>query len=68
MKSSESGVSSRAGSTIGNQALARRSQILVARERDVDQIIDTWRATEVAVAKKLLFKAVLQRRVEEVLT
>jgi len=50
-----------------DQALARRSQILVAQGKDIDQITETWRATQVAVAKKFLFKAVLQRRVEEVL-
>jgi potassium efflux system protein len=49
------------------QALARRSQILAAREKEVDQIIESWRATQAAVAKKFLFKAVLERRVEEVL-
>lgn len=50
-----------------DQALARRSQILVQQEKDIDQITATWRATQAAVAKKFLFKAVLQRRVEEVL-
>jgi small-conductance mechanosensitive channel len=50
-----------------DQALATRSQILVAQGKDIDQIMETWRATQVAVAKKFLFKAVLQRRVEEVL-
>ncbi|HEY7218477.1 MAG TPA: mechanosensitive ion channel domain-containing protein, partial [Candidatus Binatia bacterium] len=50
-----------------DQALARKSQILVAQGKDIDQIMETWRATRVAVAKKFLFKAVLQRRVEEVL-
>jgi small-conductance mechanosensitive channel len=49
------------------QALARRSQILAARDKNLDQIIGTWRATKAAVAKKFLFKAVLERRVEEVL-
>ena len=49
------------------QALAGRSQILVAQDKDIDQILETWRATQVAVAKKFFFKAVLQRRVEEVL-
>jgi small-conductance mechanosensitive channel len=49
------------------QALAGRSQILVAQDKDIDRIIETWRATQAAVAKKFLFKAVLQRRVEEVL-
>jgi small-conductance mechanosensitive channel len=50
-----------------DQALARRSQTLVAQEKNLDQIIGTWQATQAAVAKKFLFKAVLQRRVEEVL-
>jgi len=50
-----------------DQALARRSRILLAEEKDIVRIIDTWRATQLAVAKKFLFKAVLQRRVEEVL-
>ena len=50
-----------------DQALAKTSQILMAQEKEIDRIIETWRATQVAVAKKFLFKAVLQRRVEEVL-
>jgi len=49
------------------RALAGRSQILVAQDKDIDQTIETWRATQVAVAKKFFFKAVLQRRVEDVL-
>jgi small-conductance mechanosensitive channel len=49
------------------QALAGRSKILLAQERDVDRIIESWRATQAAVAKKFFFKAVLERRVEEVL-
>jgi small-conductance mechanosensitive channel len=48
-------------------ALARRSEVLAAHEKDIERIIQTWRATQAAVAKKFLFKAVLQRRVEEVL-
>ena len=50
-----------------DQALTKRSQILVAQENDVDRIIGIWRATQIAVAKKILFKAVLEKRVEEVL-
>jgi len=50
-----------------DQALAKTSQILIAREKEIDRITETWRATQAAVAKKFLFKAVLQRRVEEVL-
>jgi small-conductance mechanosensitive channel len=50
-----------------DQALARGSRILVAQEQSVGGIIETWRATQAAVAKKFLFKAVLQRRVEDVL-
>jgi small-conductance mechanosensitive channel len=50
-----------------DQALARRLQSVAAQEKDIDRIIETWRATQDAVAKKFLFKAVLQRRVEEVL-
>ena len=49
------------------QALASRSRILAAHEKDVALVTETWRATQAAVAKKFLFKAVLQRRVEEVL-
>ena len=49
------------------QALAKRSKTLAAQHRDIDQITETWRATQDAVAKKYLFKAVLQRRVDEVL-
>ena len=50
-----------------DQALAERSKLLTAKGKDIDQIIETWRATQTEVAKKILFKAVLQRRVEEVL-
>jgi len=50
-----------------DQALTVSSQFLGAQEKDIDRIVETWRATEAAVAKKFLFKAVLQRRVEEVL-
>jgi small-conductance mechanosensitive channel len=50
-----------------DQALAKRSQILVAQEREVDEITAIWRTTQAAVATKFLFKAVLQRRVEDVL-
>ncbi|MGH7833039.1 MAG: hypothetical protein ACREQK_05300, partial [Candidatus Binatia bacterium] len=49
------------------KALAGRSQVLAAQDKDIDRIIETWRATQTGVAKKFLFKAVLQRRVEEVL-
>jgi small-conductance mechanosensitive channel len=49
------------------QELARRSRTLAAQQRDVDRVIETWRATQLAVAKKFLFKAVLESRVEEVL-
>ena len=52
---------------VWEKALAGRSQVLAAHERDIDRIIKTWRATQAVVAKKFLFKAVLQRRVEEVL-
>ena len=50
-----------------DQALARRSQVLVAQAKDIDKIIETWRATQAAVAKKFFFKAVLERRVQDVL-
>lgn len=50
-----------------DQALAKRSQVLVAQGKDIDKIIETWRATQAAVAKKFFFKAVLERRVQEVL-
>jgi small-conductance mechanosensitive channel len=50
-----------------DQALARRSKTLAAQEKDVERITEIWRATQTAVAKKFFFKAVLQRRVEEVL-
>ncbi|HSK28689.1 MAG TPA: mechanosensitive ion channel domain-containing protein, partial [Candidatus Limnocylindria bacterium] len=50
-----------------DRALAERSKLLTARGKDIDQIIETWRATQAQVAKKFLLKAVLQRRVEEVL-
>jgi potassium-dependent mechanosensitive channel len=47
--------------------LAKRSQVLVAQGKDIDKIIETWRVTQAAVAKKFFFKAVLERRVAEVL-
>jgi len=50
-----------------NQALLKTSQILAAQGKDIGQIIETWSATQSAVAKKFFFKAVLERRVEEVL-
>jgi potassium-dependent mechanosensitive channel len=50
-----------------DQALTRRSHILAAEGQDVDRTIETWRATQAAVAKKFEFKAILQGRVEEVL-
>jgi small-conductance mechanosensitive channel len=50
-----------------DEALSRRSRFLVAREKDTDQILEIWSATQAAVARKFLFKAVLQRRVEDVL-
>src|SRR5690349_11418428 len=50
-----------------DRALTRKSQILTAHGKDIDRITETWRATQAAVAKKFFFKAVLERRVEEVL-
>jgi potassium-dependent mechanosensitive channel len=50
-----------------DRALTRKSQILTAEEKDIDRIVETWRVTQAAVAKKFFFKAVLERRVEEVL-
>lgn len=50
-----------------DQALAKTSRILEMQAKDVDRIIETWSATQVAVAKKFFFKAALERRVEEVL-
>jgi potassium-dependent mechanosensitive channel len=49
------------------QALTERSKLLTAKGKEIDQIIETWRTTQAQVAKKFLFKAVLQKRVEEVL-
>jgi small-conductance mechanosensitive channel len=49
------------------QALAKKSQALIAQEQEIDRIVEIWRATQAAVAKKFFFKAVLQRRVDEVL-
>src|SRR5262245_6263150 len=50
-----------------DKALTRKSQILAAQETDIERITETWRATQAAVAKKFFFKAVLERRVEEIL-
>ena len=50
-----------------DRSLTKKSQILTAQEKDIDRIAVTWRATEAAVAKKWFFKAVFERRVEEVL-
>ena len=50
-----------------DQVLTKRSQVLAAREKEVERIHAIWSATQVAVAKKFFFKAVLQRRVDEVL-
>jgi small-conductance mechanosensitive channel len=50
-----------------DQTLTQKSASLAALEKRVDQMVATWRATQASVAKKLFFKAVLERRVEEVL-
>jgi hypothetical protein len=41
------------------QALARRSQILAAREKEVDQIIESWRATQATVGKEVSVQSCL---------
>jgi len=50
-----------------DRELTRKSQILTAHEKNIDGITEVWRVTQAAVAKKFFFKAVLERRVEEVL-
>jgi potassium efflux system protein len=47
-----------------DRALSRRSQVLVAQENDVDQIIATWRATRDAGRKQALPKMVLPKIAE----
>jgi hypothetical protein len=50
-----------------DKTLAARSRQIGAQAKDVESILETWRATQAAVAKTFLAKMVLQRRVEEVL-
>src|SRR5215471_10926733 len=49
-----------------DRALSRRSQILVTQENDIDQIIETWQATQ-AVGKQQGLPAVALQKIVEVL-
>src|SRR5262245_13970846 len=44
-----------------DQALSRRSRELIAQENDVNEIIETWRATGAASTKQALPKVALQK-------
>ncbi len=50
-----------------DKTLSTWSRELGAYAKDVESVIETWKATQAAVAKTFLAKLVLQRRVEEVL-
>src|SRR5215470_792249 len=47
-----------------DRALSRRSQILVTQENDIDQIIETWQATQAVGKQERLPEVALQKIVE----
>jgi len=51
-----------------DKSLSARSRQIAAQAKDVESILETWKATQAAVAKTFLARMVLQRRVEEVLS